>query len=333
MQKMMEDNNLIRVLAACETMGNATNICSDKTGTLTQNRMTVVEAWIEGEHFEQIPSSETFSAATIRHLSTGISVNTTATLLCDKSTSTTNYEVIGNKTDGALLLLLQDKFHLDYTPIREDGFQSGRGDQLITFTSKRKCMSVIQNFPSEMCLYTKGAAEVLLARCKKYINSRGVEVKLDNALRLELSESIKAMAKKSLRVLALAHNVASKKTRHTRSGDHITGMPNVNDLEGDLTLDALVGIKDPLRPDVKNAVETCQKAGIFVRMVTGDNLETAKAIAKECGILSQEGLSMEGPDFRQLTPKELDNILPKLQVILCLLLTCACPLLFHYPIH
>ena len=279
--------------------------------------MTVVEAWIGGEHFDEIPSAKTFSPALLTHLSEGISVNTTATLL-PKVAGAVSSEVIGNKTEGALLLLLQDQFNIDYIPLRADGFQTQRGDKLITFTSKRKCMSVIQNLGSESRLYTKGAAEVILAKCTKYLNAKGVEVDLVDDMRRQLSESIEAMGKKSLRVLALAHSVSThkkKSTRTTRSSSASdSGTSSIEDMESSLTLDALVGIKDPLRPDVQHAVETCQKAGIFVRMVTGDNLETAKAIATECGILSEGGLAMEGPAFRQLTPRQLDDILPTLQV-------------------
>jgi magnesium-transporting ATPase (P-type) len=281
--------------------------------------MTVVEAWIGGEHYDEIPSAESFPAPILAHLSEGISVNTTATLLPKEAAGGGASEVLGNKTEGALLLLLRDKFNLDYIPLRAEGFQSGRGDQLMTFTSKRKCMSVIQNLASESRLYTKGAAEVILAKCSKYLNAQGAEVEITANMRRELSASIQTMGKKSLRVLALAHRVTPhKKARNTRSGaaggGGRSGTPSSEDMESDLTLDALVGIKDPLRPDVQQAVETCQQAGIFVRMVTGDNLETAKAIATECGILSEGGVAMEGPAFRQLTPAQLDEILPTLQV-------------------
>lgn len=180
-------------------------------------------------------------------------------------------------------------------------------------------MSVIQHLPTEFKLFTKGAAEVVLSKCSSYMNAEGIVEDLTDSLRSELLSKVVEMGRKSLRVLALAHSVtprAPKKTRVTRSGvggNSVT--PTVEDMESGLTLDALVGIKDPLRPDVKLAVETCQKAGIFVRMVTGDNIETAKAIATECGILSEGGVAMEGPEFRQLTPSQLDEVLPKLQVL------------------
>jgi magnesium-transporting ATPase (P-type) len=287
--------------------------------------MTVVEAWIGGEHYDSIPPASAFPAATLNHLSEGISVNTTATLVPNSS------EVIGNKTEGALLLLLQDKFNIEYMPIRDNGFRIERGDQLVTFNSKRKCMSVIQNLANESRMYTKGAAEVILGNCTKYVNAKGDEVDMKPKVRSQLLDAIQDMGKKSLRVLALAHSVAphqQKKVRATRSGGGVSASISAEDMESHLTLDALVGIKDPLRPDVQNAVETCQKAGIFVRMVTGDNLETAKAIAAECGILSEGGLAMEGPVFRQLTPAQLDDILPTLQVPHCCDVLLYCNVLF-----
>ena len=94
----------------------------------------------------------------------------------------------------------------------------------------------------------------------------------------------------------------------------MSGDEDAEELESDLTIDAIFGIKDPLRPDVPRAVQQCQEAGITVRMVTGDNIETAKAIASECGILTEGGVAMEGPTFRKLTPAQLDAVLPSLQV-------------------
>jgi len=176
---------------------------------------------------------------------------------------------------------------------------------LITFSSVRKCMSVIQHFPSESRVYTKGAGEVLLGKCTKFLNPQGQEEILNDNLRRQMEDFISGMAKKSLRVLALAHKVTSS----------IQSDDDYDEVESELTLDALFGIKDPLRPDVKMAVETCQKAGIFVRMVTGDNIETARAIATECGILTEGGVCMEGPEFRRLTPQQLDDVLPTLQVL------------------
>lgn len=303
-QKMMDDNNLIRVLAACETMGNATNICSDKTGTLTQNKMTVVEAWIGGEYFDTAPTGDSVAEVVVDLLADGISVNTTAILVDGES----GPEVVGNKTEGALLVLLKNQFGRDYSELREAGFSSERGDKLITFSSQRKCMSVVQNHANIHRVLCKGAAEVLLDKCTAYTTSSGAEKKLTKKVVAEIQDVIADMARHALRVVALAHKeVASKGCEP--SGDLS------EKYENNLVLDAIFGIKDPLRPDVTNAVRTCQEAGIFVRMVTGDNIETAKAIASECGILTPGGIAMEGPEFRKLTPSQLDAVLPNLQVL------------------
>mmetsp|Transcript_5216 Transcript_5216/g.8033 ORF Transcript_5216/g.8033 Transcript_5216/m.8033 type:complete len:1046 (-) Transcript_5216:76-3213(-) len=304
-QKMMEDNNLIRVLAACETMGNATNICSDKTGTLTQNKMTVVEAWIDGFHHTTVPSVDDLSEAVVDTLSEGIAVNTTATLIPKDNV---DWEVVGNKTEGALLMFLQRNLGKEYLTLREYGFRSTRGDKLITFNSQRKCMSVIQNHQTVHRVLCKGAAEVIVAKCSKYSTSTGVAKTLTKKVSADIDAAITKMTQGALRVVALAHKEVPSKGQEP-SGDL------AEQYETGLVLDAIFGIKDPLRPEVVEAVSVCQEAGILVRMVTGDNIETAKAIATECGILTPGGVAMEGPEFRRLTPSQLDAVLPNLQVL------------------
>lgn len=307
-QKMMKDNNLIRVLAACETMGNATNICSDKTGTLTQNRMTVVQGWLAGEVVSDVQSlrQQGLSRQIVEYLCEGISVNSTATLLGDPA----KFTVAGSKTEGALLVFIHDLFGAQYTELR-DRFDAKRGDKLITFSSARKRMSVVlcngtsNKKTKSGIIYTKGASEMVLELATKYINAAGEEVPLTPAIRQQIAESIGAMARQALRTVAVAHRLLPV----------ISGNESNDELESELVLDAVFGIKDPLRPDVIAAVKQCHEAGIFVRMVTGDNIETAKAIARECGILTDGGLAMEGPDFRRLSPKALDEILPYLQVL------------------
>ena len=321
-QKMMDDNNLIRVLAACETMGNATNICSDKTGTLTENRMTVVESWLGGKFSPEgvVPSGVPAVLSSL--LIKGLSCNSTANLLVTAEGKT---EVNGSKTEGALLIFIKSLFGADYASVRADGFDPTRGDQLFTFSSKRKRMSVLllssapptpsaatayakkgPRTAASGTLYTKGASEAVLGLCTRYVDSQGQIVALDAAKRAELTACISQMAKRSLRTIAAAHKPIV---------EAYTGAEQAEDLERDMVLDGLFGIKDPLRQGVDTAVAACQAAGIFVRMVTGDNIETAKAIATQCGILTAGGSAMEGPDFRKLTPAQLDALLPTLQVL------------------
>lgn len=317
-QKMMDDNNLIRVLAACETMGNATNICSDKTGTLTENRMTVVQCWLAGSFYSKLPKAIELPRELNALLVEGISCNSTANLIVADGAMT----VQGSKTEGALLVFITAVFGSSYAAVRKDGFDPARGDQLFTFSSARKKMSVLLLNRSDAqprtrrgnsepenastgVLYTKGASESVLERCTHVINRAGKAVIIDASTREQLSACIDEMARSSLRTIAVAHRMV----------DAYNGRDGADSLENQLVLDGLFGIKDPLRADVPSAVSKCQAAGIFVRMVTGDNIETAKAIARECGILTEGGMALEGPVFRKLTPAQLDDILPKLQVL------------------
>jgi P-type Ca2+ transporter type 2C len=314
-KKMQKDNNLIRVLAACETMGNATNICSDKTGTLTENRMTVTCGYIAGTFYENLTSLEnqvgSFSESTKNFFCEGISVNTTAFLSIDPaSEDTANPTIIvnGSKTEGALLMMIKNIFLQDYQAVRTNNFIESRGDKLFTFTSDRKRMSVLllkEPTKASGILYTKGASEVIVGLCNQYVDMSGKIIAMSREKRLEVEECIANMAKNALRTITLAH----------RAVTNYKGTELIEDMEKDLILDAIVGIKDPLRPEVAQAVQECQAAGIFVRMVTGDNIETAVAIAKECGIYTEGGIAIEGPTFRKMKPSELDELLPRLQVL------------------
>lgn len=307
-QKMMHDNNLIRVLAACETMGNATNICSDKTGTLTQNRMTVVQGWVANKFFGTAPLAADLSANVVSLISTSISVNSTAVLIFNPEEPSSAPTVNGNSTEGALLNFLRVQCDLDYSAIRSTQFVPKRGDRMFTFSSAKKSMSTLiisESDPTAGTLYVKGAAEVLVGSAAFYTTVDGTVAPMTDKLRQEIFEIIQQMSLLALRPIALGH-------RHLTD---LTGEEESDTLQTDVVLDAVFGIKDPLRPDVIEAVRQCQAAGIFVRMVTGDNIETAKAIAKECGILTEGGLAMEGPTFRKLTPQQLDEVLPKLQVL------------------
>lgn len=299
-KKMLKDNNLIRNLTACETMGNATNICSDKTGTLTENRMTVVQA-----HIHDTPGlTSTTPGETLLQC---IATCSTARILHQDKTNP-RPSMIGNKTEAALLLWAQTYCNDDYE-VRRNKAQFGTHSKLFPFSSQRKRMSVLvqESFSSYM-LYHKGAAETVLQLCSHYTAADGSTHVMTEEKREEYHQCIVTYAKDALRCVACASKVVDATTAASITNDPTS-------LEHGLCWHAMFGIQDPLRKDVVQAVLTCQKAGIFVRMVTGDNLHTAKAIAKQAGILTTEGLSMEGEEFRKLTPAQLDQVLPKLQVL------------------
>ncbi|CAM9738067.1 unnamed protein product [Heterosigma akashiwo] len=309
--KMLRDNNLIRVLSACETMGNATAICSDKTGTLTQNRMTVV-----GGQWAGRPVDEGFAAVAgaleTELLAEGVAVNTTAALDVANGNGAAP-TVIGNATEGALLLLLH-RLGLDYRPLREAGVEANpAGVRLFPFTSDRKLMSVLVARPGGgHRLYTKGAPERVLARCALVLGSRGRTEPLAGR-QAAVERDMEDMMNRAMRVLALAH-------RDFAPGELPADLTDVEAaaVEGRLTLDGMLGIMDPLRPDVVESVAVCQASGIFVRMITGDHILTAQAIAEQCGIYTPGeggGLALSGHEFRALTPAQLDAVLPRLQVV------------------
>jgi magnesium-transporting ATPase (P-type) len=339
-KQMLADQNLIRHLAACETMGNATNICSDKTGTLTENRMTVVKGWFanhEEEDATAMKDKNKISRVAREVLFNAISCCATARIVpADPADDSgpirdSRPHVIGNKTEAALLLWSQSQYDDDYEARRSKAkFGEVGGSRLFPFSSARKRMSVLVASEGEdtdvhmtrktsqsltkWTLYHKGAAEALLENCTKYLDTDGSEKDMTNTKMKEMKALIKEYASEALRCVAVCHrnNIeASLKIDPSKA----TLVDVESKLENNLTLDAIVGIADPLRLDVVDAVATCQRAGIFVRMVTGDNLDTANAIAKEAGILTEGGLSMVGEDFRKLTPRQLDDILPRLQVL------------------
>ncbi|KAB5572954.1 hypothetical protein DKX38_000148 [Salix brachista] len=173
------------------------------------------------------------------------------------------------------------------------------------FNSEKKKMSVLVSLPdnSRVRAFCKGASEIVLKMCDKILTSDGKAVPLSENQRQKITDVINGFACEALRTLCLAFKDIEK----TSDADSIP--------DSDYTLIAVVGIKDPVRPGVKEAVRTCLAAGITVRMVTGDNINTAKAIAKECGILTDTGLAIEGPDFRNKSSQELEEIIPRLQVM------------------
>lgn len=326
MKKMMRDNNFVRVLAACETMGGATAICSDKTGTLTENRMTVTEGWFAGTKHDHAPSAEELptSGDFARELAANCALNSKAFLI--EHGPDLPLEFVGNRTECALLALALRKWGVDYKALRSEAEEKGDIVHLYGFSSAKKMASVLvrqrdarTGAPTgNLRLYNKGAAEWVLRRCTRVVNPQGQVVPLPEDERERLiSDVVVGMASRGLRCICLTYTDYPEKDPR-RAADFFEDADRV---DRDLVAMAIVGIKDPVRAEVPDAVRTCQKAGIFVRMVTGDNIHTARHIARECGILTDsvpgggEGLAMEGPTFRAMPDEELVPLLPRLQVL------------------
>ncbi|XP_034724134.1 plasma membrane calcium-transporting ATPase 1-like isoform X2 [Etheostoma cragini] len=318
-KKMMKDNNLVRHLDACETMGNATAICSDKTGTLTMNRMTVVQAYVGDTHYRKVPEPEAIKAETLEVMVNSIAINsayTTKILSPEKEGGLPRH--VGNKTECALLGLVLE-LKRDYQPIRDE-VPEEKLYKVYTFNSSRKSMStVLKNADGGFRMYSKGASEIVLRKCSYILDAQGHPRIFKPKDRDEMVRKvIEPMACDGLRTICVAY----------RDFPADAGEPNwdnENDILNDLTCIVVVGIEDPVRPEVPEAITKCQRAGITVRMVTGDNINTARAIATKCGILlpGEDFLCMEGKEFNQqirndqgeVEQERLDKVWPKLRVL------------------
>ena len=326
-KRMYKENNLVRKLRACETMGNATTICSDKTGTLTQNRMTVVAGTLGTKRIiardgDVISGATDHFAAAFTKLSPtarslllqSAAINSTAFEGVENGTAT----FIGSKTETAILTLAKD--YLGMGPVAEE--RAGvEVVQLIPFDSDRKCMGVVLRLASgEYRLLVKGAAEILLAKSNREMvdeteDSLSTQL-LTQESRDRTSVIIENFASQSLRTIALLYKDFPQwppADARLVEGDRSTAV--FEDVFQEMTLLTIVGIQDPLREGVSQAVKQCQDAGVMVRMVTGDNVTTASAIATQCGIRTPDGIVLEGPKFRQLSDHQMDAILPRLQVL------------------
>ncbi|XP_059687070.1 plasma membrane calcium-transporting ATPase 4 isoform X11 [Gavia stellata] len=317
-KKMMKDNNLVRHLDACETMGNATAICSDKTGTLTMNRMTVVQAYVGDTHYRQIPDPEAILPKILDLIVNGVAINSayTSKILPPEKEGGLPRQV-GNKTECALLGFVLD-LKQDYQAVRNE-VPEEKLYKVYTFNSVRKSMStVLKNGNGGFRMYSKGASEIILRKCTRILDKNGDPRVFKVKDRDEMVKKvIEPMACHGLRTICLAFR--------DFPADAEPDWDSENEILSDLTCIAVVGIEDPVRPEVPDAILKCQRAGITVRMVTGDNINTARAIATKCGILlpGEDFLCLEGKEFNRLIRNEkgeveqeqLDKIWPKLRVL------------------
>ncbi|KAG2626611.1 hypothetical protein PVAP13_3KG373300 [Panicum virgatum] len=302
MKKLMSDKALVRHLAACETMGSASCICTDKTGTLTTNHMIVDKVWISD--VSKSVSCDTninklkaaISESVMEILIQGIFVNTGSEVVKGDDGKR---NILGTPTEAALL-----EFGLSLQGDLYDKYNKLTRLRVEPFNSVKKKMSVLIQLPNGgLRSFCKGASEIILEQCGTVLNSEGNITPLSEMQKQNILNIINSFASEALRTLCIAFK-------------------DVNEISDDqtipedgYTLIALFGIKDPVRPGVRDAVMTCMAAGIKVRMVTGDNINTAKAIAKECGILTEDGIAIEGRELHDKSTDELKELLPKIEVM------------------
>ncbi|XP_011033032.1 PREDICTED: calcium-transporting ATPase 9, plasma membrane-type isoform X2 [Populus euphratica] len=309
MRKMMADKALVRRLSACETMGSSTTICSDKTGTLTLNQMTVVEAYVGSQKINPPDDPSQLQSEAGSLLCEGIAQNTTGNVFVPKDGG--DVEITGSPTEKAILSWAV-KLGMKFDVLRAES----KILHVFPFNSEKKRGGVaIQMADSKVHIHWKGAAEMVLASCTGYLDSNGSLQSIDKEMDF-FKVAIDDMAARSLRCVAIAYRpyeLDKVPTDEESLGKWV--LP-----EDELVLLAIVGIKDPCRKGVNDAVRICTAAGVKVRMVTGDNIQTAKAIALECGILSSgadatEPNIIEGKVFRAYSEKEREIIAKKITVM------------------
>ncbi|KAF5785011.1 putative calcium-transporting ATPase [Helianthus annuus] len=316
MKRMMSDQAMVRKLSACETMGSATVICTDKTGTLTMNQMTITKFWLGLEYIEQ-HASNVIALQVLELLHEAVGLNTTGTIFKHASRLVPEYS--GSPTEKAILSWAVEDLEMDMEKLKQcstdldmDMEKMKQGSTVLhveTFNSKKKRSGVsIRRKDNTIHVHWKGAAEMVLGMCSKYYNSNGSKMVINGDSRKQLENIIEGMAASSLRCIAFAH----KKVLEGTDYQTLT--------EEGLTLLGIVGLKDPCRPGSKKAIETCRSAGVEIKMITGDNVFTAKAIATECGILESgqevcEDEVVEGVQFRNFTDEERMQKVDKIRVM------------------
>ena len=266
---MSKRNAIIRKLTAVETLGCAQIICSDKTGTLTQNKMTVVDYF--GTDEKKLAS---------------------AMALCSDAELDESGKVTGEPTEAALVAWA-NKLGADKTTLKARFLRCGEAP----FDSTRKLMSTVHVSGSGYIQYTKGAPDVLIGKCAYYIDSDGRRVPMTDEYRAEILRANKAMADRALRVLACAERVWDAKP--------VNFEPET--LEQELCFMGLCGMIDPVRPEVVDAIAECREAGIRPIMITGDHIDTAVAIAKELGILTDGSEAITGAQLNEMSDEEFEQ--------------------------
>ncbi|NLC87245.1 MAG: calcium-translocating P-type ATPase, PMCA-type [Clostridiaceae bacterium] len=271
--RMARKNAIIRKLPAVETLGSSNVICSDKTGTLTQNKMQVVDKFV----FNEKNAKELIKYG----------------CMCNDSQieyKEGNKEVIGEPTENALI-----NYALKYNIDKNNLYKIEERIKDIPFDSNRKMMSTIHKSENEYLIITKGAPEVIIQKCKYYKNEENI-ILMNNIIKDKIEEENSKMAQKALRVIAICYRKIQKQQNI-----------NMESIEQDLIFVGLVGMIDPPREGVKESILICKKAGIKTVMITGDHILTAKAIASELGILKASDKAITGIELDKIPQKELEK--------------------------
>lgn len=289
-QKMVKKNAIVKRLPAVETLGSSTVICSDKTGTLTQNKMTVEKIFINNK-------TKDLSEYKENDIDEDINKLVYANMLCNDTKIGNNGELTGDPTETALVDMA---FKLDFDPSVYD--RMPRIEE-VPFDSDRKLMTTVNEVNGKYIVYTKGGVDELLKRCNSYLENGQIKQDLDNYAKV-IREHNENMAKEALRVLACAY----------KEIDHKPTKQEMENIENDLIFIGMVGMIDPPREEAKKAVEKCKTAGIKTVMITGDHKITATAIAKKLGILENEEEAITGLDLEKMSDEELEKNVRKYSV-------------------
>lgn len=298
MQKMAKINALVTKKEACETIGSVSVICSDKTGTLTQNRMTVEVAYIDGKYtkYDEVSTNSYFKENCI--------INSTA----DIEHHDGEVKYLGSATECALLLYNKD---IDYRAIRKESNIVAQNQ----FTSNTKRMTSVIEVNNEYVLLSKGAPEVLLELCSHVQKADGI-VPITDAIKNEILAEIEKLQVKSMRTLGFAYKEISLSCEESEAAVTVESEAiDVDTEENNLVFSGFVGIRDPLRPDVIESVSIANKAGVSVKMLTGDNINTARAIGEELGLLKNNMRAVEASFIDTLTDEELREEIKTISIV------------------
>ena len=290
MRRMLKTNNLVRKMHACETMGATTVICTDKTGTLTQNQMSVEEAQFYGLANQALGTDETS-----RLIKEGIALNSTASLDLSNPDKPV---VLGNPTEGALLLWLRNN-GIDYRNLKEDA----NVVEELPFSTERKYMATVVDsaqLEGKKILYVKGAPEIIRSLCKQIDKNVNIA---------DIDRQLTDYQNRAMRTLGFAYQVLNDSDMAIADGKVVAD---------NLTFMGIVAIADPVRKDVPAAVQKCMAAGINVKIVTGDTPGTAKEIGRQIGLWTKkdsDSAIITGAEFEKLSDDELDKKVLGLKII------------------